>query len=111
MNITNDKQKRVLLLYWAIEAIQEIFETLCETGEDYTTAQAKLERVFFSQKNVDYQVFQFHQAVQQSGETMDQFVTGLQKLAVTCKFGKVVKEIKLAVIQNCLSKQLRQYAL
>ena len=111
MNITNDKQKRALLLYQAGEATQEIFETLPETGEDYATAQAKLDKYFSPKKNVDYKVFQFRQAVQQSGETVDQFVTRLQKLAVTCEFGDVAKEIKSAVIQNCLSKRLRRYAL
>ena len=73
MNIMNDKQKRVLLLYQTGEATQEILETLPETGEDCAIAQAKLDEYFSPKKNVDYQVFQFHQAVQQPGETMDQF--------------------------------------
>ena len=106
MNIKNDKQKRALLLFQAGEATQEIFETFPETGEDYATAQAKLDEHFFPKKNVDYQAFQFRQVVQQSGKTMDQFVMRLRKLAATCEFGDVAKEIKLAVIQNCLSKQL-----
>ena len=76
-----------------------------ETGEDYATPQAKLDENFSPRKNVDYEVFQFRQAVQQSGETVDQFVTRLGKLAATCEFGDVAKEIKLAVIQNCLSKE------
>ena len=38
MNITNDKQKRGLLLYQAREAMQEIFEMLPETEHDYATA-------------------------------------------------------------------------
>ena len=89
MNITNDKQKRALLLYQAGEATQEIFETLPETGDDYATAQAKLDQYFSPKKNVNYQVFQFRQAVQQPGETVDQFVTRLRKLAATCEFGDV----------------------
>ena len=84
--------------------MQETFETLPETGDDYATAQAKLDKYFSPKKNVDYQVFQFRQAVQQPGETVDHFVTRLRKLAATCKFGDVAKEIKLAVVQNCLSK-------
>ena len=67
--------------------------------------------IFPPKKNVDYQVFQFRQAVQQPGETVDQFVTRLRKLAATCEFSDVAKEIKSAVIQNCLSKRLRRYAL
>ena len=109
MNSTNDKQKRALLLYQAGEATQEIFETLPETGEDYATAQAKLDECFCPKKNVDYtKYFNF---VKQSGEIVDQFVTRLRKLAATCEFGDVAKEIKPAVIQNCLSKRLQRYAL
>ena len=51
--ITNDKQKRILLLYQAGEAMQEIFEKLPETEEDYATAQAKLDE-YFSPKTTKY---------------------------------------------------------
>ena len=111
MNIKDDKQKRALLLYQAGEATQEIFDTLPNTGEDYATAQEKLDEYFSPKKNVDYQIFQFRQAVQQSGETIDQFVTRLRKLAATCEFHDASKEIKSAIIQNCQSKRLRRYAL
>ena len=50
MNITNDKQKRALLLYQAGKATQAIFETLPETGDDYATAQAKLDEYFPQEK-------------------------------------------------------------
>ena len=50
MNITNDKQKRVLLLYQAGEATQEIFETLPETEEDYATAQPNWMSIFPQEK-------------------------------------------------------------
>ena len=89
---------RPCTLYQLGEATQEIFETLPETGEDYATAQAKLDEYFSPKKNVDYEVFQFRQAVQQSGETIDPFVTRLRKLSAACEFGDVAKEIKSAVI-------------
>lgn len=60
MNITNDKWKRALLLYQAGEATQEIFETLPDTGEDYDTAQAKLDVHFSPKKDINYKIFQFH---------------------------------------------------
>ena len=59
MNITDDKQKRALLLYQAGPATQEIFETLSDTGDDYKTAQEKLDVYFLPKKNVDYEIFQF----------------------------------------------------
>ena len=111
MNITDDKQKRALLLYQAGQATQEIFETLSDTGEDYDTAQAKLDEYFSPKKNVDFEIFQFRQASQQPGETVEQFATRLRKLAATCEFHDVNKEIKASIIQHCQSKRLRRYAL
>ena len=59
LNITIDKQKRALLLYQVSEATQEIFETLPETGEDYDTAQAKLDAYFSPKKNLNTKYFNF----------------------------------------------------
>ena len=42
MNITDNQQKRALLLYQAAPENQETFETLTNTG-DYKTAQEKLD--------------------------------------------------------------------
>ena len=55
INITDEKQKRELLLYQAGPATQEIFETLSDTGDDY---KEKLDAYFSPKKNVDYEVFQ-----------------------------------------------------
>ena len=70
LNITDDKQQRALLLYQAGPETQEIFETLTETGEDYKTVQEKLDAYFSPKKNVDYEIFQFRQAIQQPSETV-----------------------------------------
>ena len=110
-NITDDKQKRAMLLYQAGPDTQDIFETLEETGEDYDTAKKKLDEYFLPKKNVDYEVFQFRQAVQMPGETDEQFATRLRKIAVNCEFTDVKREIKTAIIQHCLSKRLRRFAL
>ena len=111
MKIDDDKQKRALLLYQAGQETQEIFETLTETGDDYATAKKKLDDYFSPKKNVDYEIFQFRQAVQQKGETVDQFATRLRKLGANCEFHDIDKELKSAIIQNCHSKRLRRYAL
>lgn len=111
LNITEDKQKRALLLYQAGQATQEIFETLQDTGDTYEAAKTKLDSHFAPKKNVDYEIFQFRQAAQKPGETVDQFSTRLRKLAATCEFHDSEKEIKSAIILNCLSKRLRRFAL
>jgi hypothetical protein len=111
MNVTDDKQKRALLLFQAGQATQEIFETLPETGDDYATALQKLDEYFLPKKNVDYEIFQFRQAKQEPGETVAQFATRLRKLAAHCEFHDLNRELKSAIIQNCSSKRLRRYAL
>ena len=85
-------------------------EILTETGDNYDTAKKKLDKYFSSQKNVDYEIFQFRQAVQQKGEMVDQFTTRLRKLGANCEFHDLDKELKSAIIQNCQSKHLRRYA-
>jgi hypothetical protein len=44
-------------------------------------------------------------------ETAEQFATQLRKMAVNCEFTDVKREIKTAIIQHCLSKWLRRFAL
>lgn len=111
VNVTDDKQKRALLLYQAGQETQDLFETFSDTGTDYETAIDKLDAYFNPKKNVDFEVFQFRQATQREDETVDQFVTRLRKLSVTCEFADLNKELKSAVIQHCKSKQLRRWAL
>jgi len=93
------------------EATLEIFDTLQNTGNDYQTAKQQLEECFTPRKNVNFQIFQFHQTTQLPDETIDQFLTRLRKLAATCEFHDVSREVKAIIIQNCGSKRLRWYAL
>ena len=110
-NITDEGQKRAMLLYQAGPDTQDIFDTLTETGTDYATAKAKLNEYFSPKKNVSYEVFQFHQTTQQPTESVEQFATRLRKLSLNCEFHDVDSEIKSAIIQNCTSKRLRRFAL
>ena len=113
INVTDKTQQRALLLYQVGQATQEIFDTIPNNGadDDYKTALEKLDAYFLPKKNVDYEIFKFRQAIQHNGETVDQYVTRLRKLAANCEFEKVDNEIKSTIIQNCLSKSLRRYAL
>ena len=103
--------KKSIVTYQAGETTQEIFETLSNTGEDYKMAKDKLNAYFAPKKNVYFEIFQFRRATQQPGETIDQFVTRLRKLAAICEFHDASREIKSVVIQNCLLKRLRKNAL
>ena len=52
-NITDNKQKCAMLLYQAGSAAQDIFETLPDTGSDYTTAKKKMDDYFSPKKHMD----------------------------------------------------------
>ena len=70
----------------------------------------KLDGYFSMKKNVDYVVFQFRQAVQKAGETVDLFATRLRKQAAHCKFSDLERELKSGITQNCHSKHLQRFA-
>ena len=53
MGIKNDKpRKRALLLHYAGEEVNEIFETLPNTGDNYDTAVARLTEYFSPKKKI-----------------------------------------------------------
>ena len=72
VGVTNDQQKRALLLYQAGAETQKIFKVISEAGNDYVSAMKKLDDYFTPKKNIDYEVFQFRQTTQHcGGETID----------------------------------------
>ncbi|XP_068670524.1 uncharacterized protein [Montipora foliosa] len=112
IGITDDKQKRALLLHYGGPDVDEIFETLQDVGEDkdYNKAVEKLTAYFSPQVNTTYNGNNFRQAKQKDGETLDSFHTRLRSLANTCDFADPDKEIKEQIIVNCQSNPLRRKA-
>lgn len=66
---------------------------------------------FTPQRNVEYKIYLFCQARQQTQEILDQFATRLRQLASSCQFASVDKEIKSQIIVSCSSSRLRRRAL
>lgn len=112
-NITEAKQQRALLLHYAGPDVDEIFDTLSDTGEakDYQKAVDALNTYFIPQVNTAYEEYNFRQAKQQHGETIDAYHTRLRQLAQTCEFANVDKEVKTQIIIGCSSQRLRRRAL
>ena len=50
LDIKDDKRNRALLLHYAGEEVNEIFDTLQDTGDDYATALDKLNGYFAPKK-------------------------------------------------------------
>ena len=113
MNIEEKKQQRAMLLHFAGPAVDEIFETLPDTGEakDYDKAVEALNAYFIPQTNTAYEEYNFRQAKQRDNETLDTYHTRLRQLSQNCSFADVDKEIKNQIIIGCLSQKLRRRAL
>lgn len=77
-----------MLLYYAGEQVQDIFETITENGDsdDYDKAVQVLTEYFNPNHNIEYEVYVFRQAKQKQGEITDAFHTRLRHLATTCEF-------------------------
>ena len=113
-NINNTSRKRAMLLYQAGPAVDKIFQTLENTGEedDYDTAVARLSDYFEPQKNVLHATYMFRQCTQASQESLAEYHVRLRTLAEKCDFGdRVDFEIKLQIVTNGTSTHLRKKAL
>ena len=73
MGIEDPKQTRALLLHYSGPEVDEIFDTLENTGEDkdYKTAVKKLTAHFNPQVNTTYEVYNFRKAQQNEGESLE----------------------------------------
>ena len=116
MDVTNKKRQRALLLNYAGEAANEIFDTLPNTtpeeGEDpFDKAVQALTNYFTPRQNREYEIYVFRQAKQENNESISAFHTRLRQLAITCKFRDVDREIKTQIVQSCSSHKLRTKAL
>ena len=107
----NKVQRRALLLHSAGEDVQEIFETLADTGAaaDYAKAEKALNDYFIPKVNSTYQNHVFRSMEQQDGETVAQFVTRLKQVVKDCDYGdQSDNQIRDQVVQRCKSHALRR---
>lgn len=102
-NITKDEQKRALLLHVSGTEVQDVFESLGDTGTTFDAAVQKLTDYFRPKKNVAFERHLFRQARQEHGETMDNFIGRLSKLSVSCDFPQKEDMIRDQIIDQCRS--------
>ncbi len=113
MNITDASRKRALLLHYVGEEVNDLFETLPDTGEDkdFKKAHEALTQYFTPTKNASFEIFKFRNLKQEAHETVDDFHTRLQIASKYCEFGENKdKEIKAQIELGTTSKKLRRYS-
>ena len=104
---TDKKQQRQLLLHSAVPEVQDIFDTLTDTGDDIDKAKKKLLEYFTPLQNIPFNRHVFRQEAQSDTETVTQFLTRLRRLAVSCNFGDAADDfICHQVIDKSKSKSL-----
>lgn len=112
LKIDNEDRKRALLLHYAGETVYDIYDAeKGQTEATYTATKQVLKTYFEPKKNTQMEVYKFRSYKQNEGQSLDEFVTELRKLAKTCEFQNVDSEILSQVIQNCRSNRLRRRAL
>uniref|UniRef100_H3BEZ3 Retrotransposon gag domain-containing protein n=1 Tax=Latimeria chalumnae TaxID=7897 RepID=H3BEZ3_LATCH len=116
LNIENQKRQRALLLHYGGESVNDIFDTLPDTvpGENDNALDKAIDALtayFTHNQNIEHKVYVFRRAKQEQGENLAAYHTRLRKLAMTCNFMYVDREIKSQVIQTCLSAKLGRRAL
>ncbi|CAB4007708.1 Retrovirus-related Pol poly from transposon opus, partial [Paramuricea clavata] len=106
--INDKKQQRAILLHLAGPEVQDIFETLEDTGNDLDTAIAKLTSYFEPQKNIPFERHNFRQTTQLQGETIEQLAIRLKHQVKFCKYGNPNDMIRDQIIEHCSSSRLRR---
>ena len=107
LEIKDKKRQRALLPHYAGEDVNDIFDTLEGTGEDFATAKQKLKDYFAPKKNTEYEVYKLRRAKQSANETIDSFHTSFHN----CEFTENDIEVKSQIIQGCQSTRLGRKAI
>ena len=103
--ITNDNQKRAVLLHVSGKQVRDIFNTLSDVGTTYQEACERLVEYFLPKKNIIYERWQFHNAKQNSDEQTLTYVTRLKTLCETCEYHKPEEEVRDQFVFSCHDKQ------
>lgn len=86
VSISNEVQKKAILLHVVGTEVQEIFATLNPVDDSYQAVINTLNGYFSPKANIRYERYLFRQCCQVQNESIDNFVTRLRKAAETCEF-------------------------
>ena len=84
--ITCDSQKRALLLHCAGSEVQDIFNSMTDTGTKYKDALSKLDEYFTPKKDIPWERLQFRRTVPLRNESVENFVIRRKQAAKSCEF-------------------------
>ena len=97
MSIKDKARKRALFLHCAGPKVQDIFDTLEDTGEDFETASEKLLEYFEPKRHHLFSIYQFRQLAQEEEESYDDYATANCYIICTDPCQQAVQEQNLSV--------------
>ena len=106
--VTEEEQKRALLLHVAGTEVQEVFSILSAADSTCVAALNSLNAYFAPKANIRYERYLFRQSSQEQHETIDVFVMRLKKLAATCEFTDIDDVIIDQIIEKTNSHELQK---
>ncbi len=119
-NITDDARKKALMLTYAGEDLNDIFDTLStelvtpQPGTDETVFSKAVEAldVYFNPKqNKEFQRYVFRHTNQERFESVEKFYMRLMQLAATCNFTETSSEIKSQLIAGSINDKITRKGL
>lgn len=112
MVVTDDSQKRSLLLTLCGDETYEIYENISDQGDDETFDEvvAVFENHFKPQVNRSYETFLFRKMSQRMEETIQQYYVRLLEQSSKCEFNDKDMEIKQQIELSTINSKLRKYS-
>ena len=112
LNVSNDKQKLAMMLTYAGERVNDIFESLLgDKDETYENAIQLLDAHFKPQSNISVEIYNFRQLMQLSDEKLHQYYTRLRTQALKCDFKEQLEvELKRQIEHGTNMPLLRRHS-
>jgi hypothetical protein len=112
-NITTGTRLRASLLHFGGDDIQEVFETLTDTGsdDDFDKAEKALTDYFTPKQNVHYETIMFQATRQEQHESVQDYATRLRRLSKKCNFHDANREIYTQLIKGSSNESFVQHAM
>ena len=108
--VTDNTQRKALLLHFAGEQVQELFGTFPDHNKfTYDESLQVLNDYFEPKKNLIYERYLFKSCKQSMNESTDQYATRLRKLSETCDFKTLVEEeVRDQIVTFCFNSSMRR---
>ena len=108
--ITNNEQKKALLLHMAGKEVKEIYRSSnsANVEENFDAIIGRLDAYFVPNKNLSYERYVFKKAQQLSTEDSTTYITRLRTLADCCEYSEMENEISDHFVATCRSNKLRK---